>query len=106
MPYHSEEERSDRNSQSESRIEVTSVRRPEPRARIRTRREEPSSGNTFSSKELAIDNHDKYRMGAPGNLLPLPLENSPIVIEDSLTRAWVYTRLEVIKLLSKGEIEF
>lgn len=106
MSYYSDEEWSDSNGQSESRTQATSMTRAQPRARIRTRREDPSSGNTVSSTESAIDNHDKYRMGAPGTLLPLPLENSPIVIEDALTRAWVHVRLEVIKLLQKREIEF
>ena len=39
-------------------------------------------------------------------LLSLPLENSPIVIEDALTRDWVHFRPEVIKLLQKREIHF
>ena len=106
MSYYSDEEWSDSNGQSESRTQATSVERPEPRARIRKRREEPSAGNTVSSTESAIDNHDKYRMGAPGTLLPLPLEKSPIVIEDALTRAWVHIRLDIIKQLQKREIEF
>lgn len=106
MSYYSDEEWSDSDGRSGSRTQATSMTRAEPRARIRARREEPFSGNTVSSTESAIDNHDKYRMGAPGTLLPLPLENSPIVIEDALTRAWVHIRLEVIKLLQKREIEF
>lgn len=106
MSYHSDEEWSDSNNQSESPTKATSMTRAHPRARTRARREEPSSGNTVSSAESGIDSYDKYRMGTPGILLPLPLENSPIVIEDALTRSWVHIRLEVIKLLQKREVDF
>lgn len=64
MSYYGDEEWSDSNGQSEAGTQATSMTRPEPRARIRTRREEPSSGNIVSSTESAIDNHGKYRMGA------------------------------------------
>ena len=89
---HSDEEWSDSNDQSESLTKATLM----PRARFRASREEPSSGNTVSL--ATIDNHDKYRMGAPGTLLPLPLDNSPTMIEDSLTRDWAHIRPVVIKL--------
>lgn len=87
MSYHSGEELGDSYDQTKSPTKATSMPRAWPRARIRARREEPSSGNTASLVESTIDYHDKNRMGAPGTLLPLLLDNSTIVIEDALTRA-------------------
>ena len=53
-----------------------------------------------------IDSSDKYRMGVPGALLPLPLEDSPIRILDEFNKSWIRVRPEVIKLLRKWSIDF
>lgn len=52
-----------------------------------------------------IDSNDRYRMGVLGDLLPLPLEDSPIQDLDEFAKSWIHVRPEVIRLLQKRGID-
>ena len=47
-----------------------------------------TSDHTEASAASLIDSSDKYRMGTPGKLLPLPLQDSPISPNEPIAIAW------------------
>lgn len=71
----------------------------------RQRRVPSSSSTTASSTAPLNDSSDKYRMGIPGALLPLPLEDSPIQTPDEFSKLWIRVCQKVIDLLRKRSID-
>lgn len=54
-----------------------------------------------------VDSTDNYRMGAPGPLLPLPLQDSPIQANEAIITAWPASlRDEVMRAVRKHSIKY
>lgn len=90
MSYHNDEKWSKTNHQSKFSTKTISMTRAHLRARTKFRRNTFFSRNIVFFAESMINSFNKYQIGTLGILLSLPPENSPIVIEDALTRSGVH----------------
>lgn len=62
--------------------------KPTSLASRQARRGLNTSDHTEASAASLIDSSDKYRMGTPGKLLPLPLQDSPISPNEPIATDW------------------
>lgn len=59
-----------------------------------------------SAAEALLDTEDPFRIGAPGPLLPFPLDDLVVTSEDAITDVWPLVRLEVLELLHLRSISW
>lgn len=64
-----------------------------------------SSENMLSSTGSWIEAHDPFRMGT-AKLLPLPLRNSPVSVNEPMIRVWENIRPEIHQLLKMRKVNF